>query len=92
MKVEITQEDIDKADQRRSLLEGKGDYDISVSCPTALALRRLFPNATNIRVGFEQVYIDGRELDIPREAEGFIFRWTFRPRNYIRPITFEIED
>ena len=78
MKIEVTQEDINKGAPYRPS-----------TCPVALAISRRLHDKRNVLVGYHTVLIDGRLYDFPPEATNFIVR--FDDREPVQPFKFKLD-
>ena len=78
MRIEVTQEDIDK-----------GVKENCVKCPVALSLRRLFPGEWEVDVGDDAIYAGGNWYTPPDEAQEFIAK--FDAGEPVAPFSFDVD-
>jgi hypothetical protein len=79
MKIEVTQEDIDR-----------GIPEDPTSCPVARAVRRAFPDAKQIGVDYGEVVVDDNEWIV--NAGTAIFIEDFDRGDKVEPFVFELDD
>src|ERR1035437_4680751 len=86
--LEITQEDIDAADKLRLA------KDTSYICPTAKALRRLFPNCEGVRAGwgYATVYYEEEihNFDVVEYTAHSAYERTWGAGQVVYPRTFHV--
>src|SRR5258708_3794105 len=91
MKIQVTQEDIDK-----SLATYPVTRDATRDCLVGTAIQRMFPNSKNICCGAREAMIDGKHYLLPIEITHEIHHWCLvacgeSEANRLRPFEFEAQ-
>lgn len=91
MKIRITQEEIDEVLQAGDEREDSR-FNHNGDCPICRAVRAQIGEEHTVRVWFDMMYVDGRGVDLPVEAQYWQFNAVERPHLPVAPIEFEIHD